>query len=60
MKKNDKNSAESKKYKEIKISHLITIRIKMAWHTTYRKNNNLEKCAGIGLYGFISKKINEN
>ena len=22
------------------------------WHTNYRKNNNLEKCAGIGLNGF--------
>ena len=29
-------------------------------HTIYRKNNNLEKCAGIGLDGFISKKINKN
>ena len=28
-------------------------------HTTYRKNNNHEKCAGIGLNGFISKNINE-
>ena len=31
------------------------------WHTTYRKNNNLEKCAGIiGLIGFISKTIIKN
>ena len=22
------------------------------FHTTYRKNNNLEKCAGMGLNGF--------
>ena len=29
-------------------------------HSTYRKNNNLEKCAGIGLNGFIPKKINTN
>ena len=28
-------------------------------HTTCRKNNNLEKCAGLGLNGFISKKINK-
>ena len=27
-------------------------------HTTYRKNINLEKCAGLGLNGFIPKKIN--
>ena len=26
-------------------------------HTTYRKNNNLEKCAGIGLNGFHIKWI---
>ena len=26
------------------------------WHTTYRKNNNLEKWADIDLIGFISKK----
>ena len=24
-------------------------------HTTYRKNNNLEKCAGMGLNGFHIK-----
>ena len=29
-------------------------------HTTYRKNNNLEKCAGLGLNGFIFKKIHTN
>ena len=28
-------------------------------HSTYRKNNNHEKCAGIGLNGFISRKINK-
>jgi hypothetical protein len=27
-------------------------------HSTYRKNDNHEKCAGIGLNGFISRKIN--
>ena len=26
--------------------------LKEALHTTYRKNNNLEKCAGMGLNGF--------
>ena len=26
-------------------------------HTTYRKNINLEKCAGLGLNGFIPKKL---
>ena len=28
--------------------------------TTYRKNNNLEKCAGIGLNGSLSKKVHTN
>jgi hypothetical protein len=28
-------------------------------HTTYRKNNNHEKCEGIGLNGFIFKQINK-
>jgi hypothetical protein len=28
----------------------------MLQHTTYRKNNNHEKCAGIGLNGLIFKK----
>ena len=28
-------------------------------HYAYRKNNNIEKCAGIGLNGFIFTKINE-
>ena len=27
----------------------------LATHTTYRKNNNLEKCAGMGLNGFYIK-----
>ena len=27
------------------------------YHTTYRKNNNLEKCVGIGLNGFHIKWI---
>jgi hypothetical protein len=30
-----------------------------AGHTTYIKNNNHEKCAGIGLNGFIFKKMNK-
>ena len=29
-------------------------------HSAYRQNNNIEKCAGIGLNGLILKKINEN
>ena len=35
-------------------------RITQAMHSTYRKNNNHEKWVGIGLNGFIFKKINEN
>ena len=27
------------------------------YHTTYRKNNNLEKCAGMGLNGFHIKLL---
>ena len=28
-------------------------------HTTYRKNNNLETFAGIGINGFITKEIDK-
>ena len=31
-----------------------------ALHTTYSWNIKWQKCAGIGLNGFIFKKINEN
>ena len=29
-------------------------------HSSYRKKNNHEKCAGIDFNGFISKKIDKN
>ena len=35
----------------------IWIIIYISNHTTYRKNNNLEKCAGMGLNGFHIKSI---
>ena len=31
----------------------------IASHTTYRKNNNHEKCKGVGLNGFTFKKIDK-
>ena len=40
----------------------ITKLISANWivlHTTYKQNNNHEKCAGIGLNGFIFKWINK-
>ena len=46
-----KNNIELNKIEKNKIEH--TKRYRM--HTTYRKNNNLEKCAGMGLNGFHIK-----
>ena len=34
--------------------------IEFTLHTTYSWNIKLQKCAGMGLNGFIFKKINEN
>ena len=36
----------------------VILRSPYKMHTTYRKNNNLEKCAGLGLNGFHIKCIN--
>ena len=32
------------------------VKFKFRFHTSYRQKNNHEKCAGMGLNGFISKK----
>ena len=40
-------SNESTIYKNFYLSFIL-----ITLHTTYRKNNNLEKCAGMGLNGF--------
>ena len=42
------------------ISELYVINLDVPHHSAYRKNNNIEKYAGIGLNGFIFKNINEN
>ena len=39
------------------ISLLVKI---ISLHSSYKQNNNPEKCAGMGLNGFISKKLNKD
>ena len=44
--------------KEIEIIYRLFLIIAM--HTTYRWNIKWQKCAGMGLNGFILKKISKN
>ena len=46
-------------YDQIMIMYNLQMFTLQPRHTTYRKNIKNEKCAGIGLNGFIFQKINK-
>ena len=52
---NDMNDAETRALEVLEFLSRIEKCILYRYHTTYRKNNNLEKCAGMGLNGFHIK-----